>query len=158
MIRLFADRTENAESRLEEILTNLTGEKPVILRTENGKPYIEGNPVFFSVTHSGTRLFIATYEKPVGIDLELYKSARHPFTLSRFRKEEQDEICGERDFLVHWTAREAFVKMHGLTLAETFKSMAYYGGNFYLNDEKQSVEIINYFFNYGVCSICVPRD
>ena len=59
MNKLFFTKAEGIYDRLDKILRNLLGYSPEILRTENGKPYIGNNPLYFSLSHSGKYGIIA---------------------------------------------------------------------------------------------------
>lgn len=157
MNNLYVTKAEGIYDRLDEILIKLTGGSPKILRTENGKPYVDGNPLFFSLSHSGKHGMIAVCDRPVGVDLEIYKNKNRYALTARFPFDEQLEILTEKDFLIHWTVREAFVKMRGSTLANDLKSMAYYEGNLYFDGEKQNVEIQTHVFDYGVVTVCIEK-
>ena len=63
-------------------------EEVVILREEKGKPYIEGNPLYISISHSGDFAAIAIESKPVGIDVEVIKPVH---------KKLKDRICTDSD-------------------------------------------------------------
>lgn len=158
MNKLYVTKAENAHKRLEEILFKLTGAAPEILRTENGKPYIEGNPLFFSISHSGAHGIIAISDKPVGVDLEIFKGKDRLSFISRFCEEEQLEITSEKDFLFHWTVREAFVKMRGSTLASDLKNTAYYGGNLYFEGNLQDCILQKHVFPFGVVTVCIAKE
>ena len=157
MNNLYVTKAEGIYDRLDEILIKLTGGSHEILRTENGKPYIRGNPLFFSLSHSGKHGMITVCDRPVGVDLEIYKNKDRLLLIAQFPQEEQSEILTEKDFLIHWTVREAFVKMRGSTLAKDLKSTAYYGGNLYFNGILQNVEIQTHFFDYGVVTVCIEK-
>ncbi|MBE6718409.1 MAG: hypothetical protein E7574_04045 [Ruminococcaceae bacterium] len=68
---------------------------------ENGKPYIEGNPFYFSLSHSGDYAVCAISDTPVGIDIELDKELS---TLVKKRFAEN---------MLEWTKREAKGKLTG---------------------------------------------
>lgn len=105
-----------------------------IKRTPNGKPYIEGNPVYFSLSHSGEKAVIAISDSPVGIDCELIGRRTANSVISRFTERERAEINGDiAAFLYNWTAKEAFIKMLGGTLARDLKRLEYFGGKLYLD-------------------------
>ena len=53
MNKLYFTKAEGIYDRLDNILRGLLGYPPEILRTENGKPYIEGKPLYFSISHRG---------------------------------------------------------------------------------------------------------
>lgn len=128
-----------------------------ILRTENGKPYFKGDPLFFSLSHSGGKAVYALSDRAVGVDLELFKEREHSAVLGRFSEREQAEICGERDFLIHWTVREAFIKMKGETVATYLSRLEYFGGSIYLDGEAQDAEITLYEKDYGVAAVCAEK-
>ena len=95
-------------------------EEITISVSESGKPYIEGNPMHFSVSHSENMIACAISEFPVGIDIERIRPI--PTTA-------QERICtkteleylfsakdeGERNlrFLHLWTRKEAVFKTDG---------------------------------------------
>lgn len=155
MNNLYVVQKERIYEKLNSVLNELLRAPFEIKRTENGKPYIDGDPLFFSLSHSGERGVIAVSDRPIGVDLELYKHKEHPALLSRFTDEEKSEISSERDFLIHWTVREAFIKMKGGTIAGYLKSMTYSGGNLYFGGEKQSCTLQTHFFEFGVLTVCL---
>lgn len=125
-----------------------------ILKTENGKPYFEGNELFLSISHSGNLGVIALSSLPVGVDMEVLSGRERTSILSRFSKIERAEINCESDFLLHWTVREAFVKLHGARLADYFKRLSYFGGNIYLDGKAQTCNVNFYNFDKGVICLC----
>ena len=155
MNKLYLTTAEGIYDRLDNLLFNFTGKRQTVLKTTEGKPYIGGNPLFFSLTHSGNKGLIAISDRPVGVDLELFKDRLHLAVYSSFTDREQAEIVSEDDFLKHWTVREAYVKMHGKTLAETLKSIEYYGGNLYFKGEKQACTLQTYRFDFGIATVCL---
>lgn len=155
MNKLFFTKAEGIYDRLDKILHGLLGYSPEILRTENGKPYVEGNPLYFSLSHSGKHGVIAVCDKPVGVDLEIFKDKSHNLLISGFPPEEQREIADERQFLLHWTAREAFIKMKGGTLAKDLKSTSYSGGNLYFEGTAQNCVLQQHFTEHGVITVCI---
>lgn len=155
-IHLF--KNENIYNKLENLLSEKLGRGVEIKRTENGKPYAEGNPLFFSITHSGGHALAALSDKPVGADMEAYKKKQYPAVLSRFSERERAEINCEKDFLFHWTAREAFIKMLGGTLAQYFRRLEYFGGALYLDGVQQNLRIRAYVFYFGVACVVTEEN
>lgn len=125
-----------------------------ILRTENGKPYLEGDPLFFSLSHSGERAVIVFCDNPVGVDLELDRARNYSHVLFRFSERERQEIFTRRDFYLHWTAREAFLKMKGWTLAGYIKRLEYCDGKIFVDGTEQNCKITRHFFDFGVACVC----
>jgi hypothetical protein len=84
-----------------------------ILTGENGKPFVKGNPVFFSMSHSGDLVVMAVDIYPIGIDVELMKARNFAKLSSWFFGK---NIPGCDGFYWHWTRFEAGLKLAGLTL------------------------------------------
>lgn len=155
MIRIHFTRKENLHGLAERLLSEELGYRAEILRTPEGKPYVEGNGIYFSLSHSGKKGVIAFNESPVGVDLEYFGERDYPAVLSRYTERERQEIITAEDFVRHWTAKEAFIKMHGYTLASSFKLIEYFGGNIYFKGEKQPCEITHYKLGKtGILAIC----
>ncbi len=95
------------------------GEKDVPLQwDELGKPTVERDGVYVSVSHSGAWAVCAVAETPVGVDVEVIRSAQEKF---------MRRVCSEREmacirpgddgdcrrFWEIWTAKEALFKLTG---------------------------------------------
>ena len=112
---------------------------PEILRDEMGKPYFDGNPLHFNVSHSGEYLAIAISKHPVGIDIQEPKLIKD----GMFRKvvqQEEDCLIGknrQKDFLRLWALKESFVKAEGKGLRIALK-------DYYFEKENDK-----YLVNYG---------
>ncbi len=97
-----------------------------ILRGENGKPFLNGTPVFFSVTHTKEFYFVAVSDENIGIDAEpLAREIDYIPILAKFSVEESIEILNKRDFFLHWTAKESVVKWLGGSLAADLKKISF---------------------------------
>ncbi len=155
MNKLYLTTAEGIYDRLDELLVKFTGKSQTVFKTAEGKPYIGGNPLFFSLSHSGSKGVIAISDGPVGVDLELYKDRLHLAVSAAFSDREQQEILNEADFLAHWTVREAYVKMLGKTLAQTLKSMEYYEGNLYFDGKIQPCVLQTHRFDFGIVTVCL---
>ena len=79
----------DAYEKLNEILPKYICGTYKIARTENGKPYIEGNPLYFSISHSRGKSVIAVDANPVGVDMEVIEDRKYSALLSRFSPEER---------------------------------------------------------------------
>lgn len=84
-----------------------------------GKPYIEGVPLYFNLSHSGEYAAAVFGEAEAGIDIEKVRSANlklagrffseEEYTcLMHTKKEEQD-----REFTELWTKKESYIKAVG---------------------------------------------
>lgn len=89
-----------------------------------GKPYLPAYPgIFISLTHSGSYVACAFGEKPVGVDLEVWKTRGnqeriverfHPLEREAYQKTSEEEK--ERIFYTLWVQKESFVKALGCGL------------------------------------------
>ncbi len=131
MLEIYRTENENLYGKLRAVLSCRGFGEARIMHNANGKPYLEGNPLFFSLSHSGSTALIAVCDSPVGIDFELKRDKKFTSVLSRFPDAEKKEIFTCADFLKHWVVREAYIKMLGSTLAEKLKDLSYVKGTLY---------------------------
>ena len=157
MLLTYFTGNENVYEKLENYLSGLLTSPFEILRTENGKPCLEGAPLFFSVSHSGDKALIVICDRPVGADLEIVKKRKYSSVLARFSEQEKKEITGTEDFLSHWTAREAYIKMLGSTLIERLGKLSFLNGEIYDGNVKAECEIISGFKDGCIYCICVGK-
>lgn len=71
--RRVAGQTPHEAGRclLAELYYAQTGQPlPPVLTTPRGKPYLEGNPLYFSISHTRHHAFCALSDRPIGIDAE----------------------------------------------------------------------------------------
>ena len=149
----------NVHARLDTLLKAKLKYPYEIKQTPLGKPYIGGNPLYISLTHSKSYGAIATDTVPVGVDLEIIRGRSHEVLIRRFPQREQTEINSERDFLIHWTARESYIKMRGETLASTFKRIEFFGGKIYLDGNGQPCSIRHFFLDGGrILCVCTREE
>ena len=92
--------------------------------TDTGKPYIEGDPVFFSISHSGGVVTIALSDGEVGVDTEPIRDIR-PALIKRYFGVEPSS--GE-EALRLWLQRESYGKMtgEGFAVSEPFIPHAFH--------------------------------
>ena len=158
MLEVYFTENENVYEKLKNILSRLLPSPFRIAKTENGKPYLEGNPLFFSLSHSKDKAVIAVCDKPVGVDAEVVADRNFKAVLSRFSEKEQKEIAGTEHFLKHWVVREAYIKMLGATLAEKLSSLSYIDGVLYDGRVTPDCELINGCKDGLVYCICIDKS
>lgn len=98
-----------------------TSPEPVqILRSEAGKPYVSGNPCYFSLSHSGELVVCAVSDKPVGVDVERIRTIDQAVATKICTEEELIFLNGiaeqetrNRALLEIWTKKEAIFKIEG---------------------------------------------
>lgn len=157
MIRLYlTEKNGELYKKVADILKAL-GCKKIEFDFSESKPKISEKtpcPFFFNLSHSKDKAVIAISEHEVGVDLEVFSGKVRKAVLSRFSEREQSEIKTEADFLMHWTAREAFIKLKGKTLAEYFSRMEFYGGYIYISGKKQNHKPVFYQLDGGIIAVC----
>ncbi len=151
----FTDKTQIYTQLKSALSPHICGDFS-IKRTVNGKPYIEGDPVYFSVSHSGNHGVFVICDKPAGVDMEIYKKRNFSSLLSRFTVREREEINGDlKNFLKNWVIKEAYIKMLGSTLAKTLFELEYFGGTLLYNGNAANCEItVKELENRGIYAIC----
>ena len=147
----------DVHERLDGILKSKLKSPFEIRKTPLGKPYIGGNPFYFSLSHSSDRSIIAISDKPCGVDLEVFRGRLRESILKTFTERERAEIASEREFLLHWTVREAYVKLYGLSVFKLLRRLEFYGGKLYLDGQLQPVKFRTYDFQFGVAATCLEE-
>jgi len=93
-----------------------------ICKTQKGKPYIEGLPLHFSVSHSDHMWVCLVGDVENGVDIQ-NKTHLNYEAISRrfFQPEEQKavEMGGIAAFIAIWCRKEAFIKLFGLSIGDT---------------------------------------
>ena len=146
-----AEKTESGEF-LKNILKKHGGASQ-ILRTKNGKPYLEKGEAEFSLTHTDGLVAVAVGTQRVGLDAERRRSRKIDVLVSRLRPREREE-----DFFELWTAKEAYVKYLGGTLAEYLPHLEYKKGVLFYKDAPTDVQIKHFALEGCTVCICTERE
>lgn len=126
----------------------------VFPRTERGKPYLpHQNAPFFSLTHTGDFLAVAIGKEQVGLDAEKNIPRRTDALSRRLTESEREE-----DFSELWTAKEAFVKYRGETLAALLPRLEYAGNALSLDGARVSVFLRHFRVDGFVLCLCTERE
>ena len=110
---------EAGRELLKKLYFEQTGKAlPPILITDRGKPYFEGNPLYFSISHTKKHAFCVLSEKNVGVDAEEVLRDLHPrFAEKVLSKEEFSRYLVAQDkryaLLKFWVLKEAAAKLSG---------------------------------------------
>ena len=114
-------RTVAAELLARRVIGEKLGiapEKVPLCLDENDKPYVQGDPVYLSISHSGNWAVCAVDQKPVGVDVEVIRGVQEKFVARVCSETERQYIrygdagCLQR-FWECWTAKEALFKLTG---------------------------------------------
>ena len=124
---------------------------PKILRTPNGKPYLDGNALYFSVTNTKGLTAIAVSRQEVGLDAEFRNQRRLDALQARLTPLEREE-----DFFELWTAKEAYIKYRGETLARLLSALTYEQRTLLL--ESHPIPVFMKHFQLEDCTLCVCAE
>lgn len=99
------------------LIRHAVGEKPLIFG-EHEKPYAADNSLYFSVSHSGAIVAIATDSAELGMDVEALPATDRLKIADRFYHENEREYVHKADdeccaFCRIWTRKEAYLKCTG---------------------------------------------
>lgn len=134
----------NSGDFLREVLKR-EGYEGEILRTPNGKPYAHG--IFFNLADTRGFTAVAVGNAEVGLDAEAKRPL--PKALSaRLTPAEKKE-----DFTKLWTAKEAYIKYRGGTLASMLKGLEYREGTLY--EGGMPVDAVLKHFRIGEILLCL---
>ena len=96
------------------LLTQLMGEHHVVQYQADGKPYIEGNKWYISISHTkGYVAVIVSKTSSVGIDIEHYAQRIHKVSSKFMRDDEVVNLYNDDNtwsLLLHWSAKETMFK------------------------------------------------
>ena len=132
---------------LQKVLKRQGGASQV-LRTKNGKPYLEKGECEFSLTDTDGLVAVAVGAQTVGLDAERRKPRKLDAILSRLTPAERAD-----DFFELWTAKEAYVKYLGGTLAGILPHLEYKKGVLYFKDAPVDVQLKH--FELEGCTVCL---
>ena len=97
------------------LLNTMFDDKVYLSHHDNGKPYIENNPINISITHTAKYVAVILHEEEnVGIDIE---SLDRDFSVVEKRALSEDEIDDLEDekrneqLAIYWCAKEAIFKL-----------------------------------------------
>ena len=97
------------------LLNTLFDEKVYLSHHDNGKPYLENNPVNISITHTAKYVAVILHEEEnVGIDLESLDrdfSAVEKKALSEDEIDDLDDDNRNEQLAIYWCAKEAVFKL-----------------------------------------------
>ena len=107
------------------LLNTMFDEKVYLSHHDNGKPYIENNPINISITHTANYVAVILHDdEDVGIDIESLDrdfSAVEKKALSEDEIEDLEDDKRNEQLAIYWCAKEAIFKrlsVYNLDFAE----------------------------------------
>lgn len=108
---------------------------------ENDKPFLEGCPILFSMSHSGSCVAVAISNEPIGIDIQKLDEIDFKIRKFIFTEKDEKEYQNSEDklmiFYEKWTRKEAQYKLDGRTFKNDNSDPCY----FFKIDEKYLVAV-----------------
>lgn len=120
--------------------------------TEHGKPYLLNSPLRFNLSHSGNVTALAVSEQEVGLDIQERTERDFSALSRRLTPAEQVE-----DFFALWTAKEAYIKYKGGSLAGMLSSLEYRGGVLYENGSPAKAHFFQTELEHCAACVCVKN-
>lgn len=136
-----------------------------IVKAENGKPYIKGNLVYFSISHCDGLAVTVLSKAPVGVDCESVRRTSGAVMKRCYGDRETEHILtsadSDRAFSRLWTLKESYAKMTGEGVGSDLKMKCFDEENGRTLFESGAV-----FYHYGVrfnnedyfISVCAKTD
>lgn len=118
----------------------------------NGKPFFKNSPIYFSISHCDKTVAAAFCDFPIGLDIE-NKIKNSSTLLKRIFNTNELKMVYENseNFLKIFTAKEAVVKLFGLTLMPGFQKIKFENDKlFYQNN---AIPFIHFQLNDKTCCI-----
>ncbi|MBQ3548668.1 MAG: 4'-phosphopantetheinyl transferase superfamily protein [Oscillospiraceae bacterium] len=114
-------RSAAGELLLRQALSEALGcspEEAPLVWEDSGKPAAAADGVYLSLSHSGPWVLCAIHDRPMGVDVEVIRSADQKFMLRACSESEMAYIAFGREgcyrrFWECWTAKEALFKVTG---------------------------------------------
>ncbi len=87
-----------------------------ILKSKNGKPYLENSNIFYNISHKNKMVGLIISNSEVGLDIEYIdtENIKRESTLKYFFTEkERESITNNEELLTLWTKKESYIKLNG---------------------------------------------
>ncbi len=87
-----------------------------ILKSKNGKPYLENSNIFYNISHKNKMVGLIISDSEVGLDIEYVdtENIKRKSTLKYFFTEkERESTTNNEELLTLWTKKESYIKLNG---------------------------------------------
>ena len=153
----------DSQTAVQHVLSEYFNLKSVAMeRNEHGKPFLVNGrelSLFFSVSHTKNKLFIAVSNENVGIDAEdISRQVDYLPILKRFSSEERKDIKTPADFLRHWVAKESAIKWLGGSIAHDLQKLRFVENRLYYGEIELPASLVFHSFESYILAICSERD
>lgn len=87
-----------------------------ILKSKNGKPYLENSNIFYNISHKNKMVGLIISNSEVGLDIEYIDTEnikRESILKYFFTEKERESITNNEELLTLWTKKESYIKLNG---------------------------------------------
>lgn len=110
------------------LVNNISYKEIEVILNEFGKPFIKNNPFFYSVSHSGSLVMLATAPIELGCDIEYMHDYDINLAKRFYTDDEYQNIIHslneKEEFFKTWTKKESYVKSEGQGLKIALNSFS----------------------------------
>ncbi len=121
MYKLYLEKNISSKDLLKKVLEENDIQDKIIYN-EYGKPYLENNPLYFNISHSGIYTALVISDAEVGIDIEKIHMPKNAL-LHVCNEEEKRLIKSVEDFTIMWVKKESYVKYLGIGISYGLKNV-----------------------------------
>lgn len=110
---------------------SIKNEQVELLKTDEGKPYIQGFPIHFNISHAEDFVVCAFSDQEIGIDIEQIKEidlgiAKRFFCLSEYEDLLTQKTVNQLDYFYSlWTLKESYMKWLGAGMSKPLNSFCF---------------------------------
>lgn len=124
-------------------------------RGEHDKPFLADYPdVYFNISHCQRAIAVAVSDRPVGIDVESFRTPSDSLLDKCMNAAEKAEILGsaapDETFAAYWTRKEAVFKLYGTGITDNLHGI--------LTPETKTDTTINHERGYAVSVAMYSKD
>ena len=123
----YRNKSEELLRKAAGVYSGLELSSTAILRTERGKPYFSGLPLFFSISHTDGIWGCFISEAEAGFDVQIKRNVDHNRLAGRFFLNQEAEYVrrnGSDGFFEIWGRKEACVKYLGKGMFRDMRSFS----------------------------------
>ena len=107
---------------------------------EHGKPFLVDHPdIYFNISHCRNAIAVAVNDRPIGIDVESFRSYSEGLLEKTMNVNERSDILSsdvpEQTFSMYWTRKEAVFKLLGTGITDNLHGI--------LSDKTMTDTVVN---------------
>lgn len=124
--KLYIEENISSSDLLKKALTEFGIEQYEIIKNEEGKPYIKGNPIYFNISNKDNITVLLISDLECGVDIETItfnEKIMNKFYLKSEIDLINNSLNKEQEFTKIWVKKESYIKMIGKGLSFGIKNI-----------------------------------